>query len=551
VTGGSGNRPVLLCVDDDPQVLRAIRADLRDRYGEEYRVVSAVSPTEAIELVASYELRREEVALFLVDQRMPGLTGVEFLLRAIEYFPAARRVLLTAYADTDVAISAINRVRLDHYLMKPWEPAVENLYPVLDDLLDDWKAVHQPGYEGIRVIGHPVTAGAHLTRDFLARNQRPFRFEDVGASTEAAALVERAGWPALPIVLFPEGDFLSAPTLADLGHRLGITSVATRPHYDLVIVGGGPAGLGAAVYGASEGLTTVLLDAEVPGGQAGTSSRIENYLGFPNGVSGGDLARRAVAQARRFGAEILSPTAAVGLRAEGPARIVTLTDGTEISGETVLLATGMSYNRLEVPGAAQFEGAGVYYGAAATEATQCVGNHIYLVGGANSAGQAAIYFARHAARVTLLVRGDSLAGSMSRYLIDEIERLPNVEVLLHSQVIELHGARSLEAITVRFDDTGKTNTLPARFLFMFIGAQPRTGWLGDVVRRDRHGFILTGPDLLGAGRPAGRAPLLLETNLPGVFAAGDVRARSVKRVAAGVGEGAMAVALIHRYRAGG
>jgi thioredoxin reductase (NADPH) len=548
-------RPVLFCVDDDPQVLRAVRADLRERYGAEYRIVSAVDTAEALELLDALETRQEDVALLLVDQRMPGLTGVEFLLRAVERFPDARRVLLTAYADTEAAIAAINRVRLDHYLMKPWDPAEEHLYPVLDDLLDDWKAAHRPRYHGIRIVGHPVSAAAHQARDFLARNQQPFRFEDVERSREAADLVDRAGRPQLPLILFPEGDFLAAPSTAELGRRLGIVSTATRPHYDLVIVGAGPAGLAAAVYGASEGLSTVLLDADVPGGQAGMSSRIENYLGFPNGVSGADLARRAVAQARRFGAEIISPTAAVGLRRQEPVRILTLATGVEVSAESVLLATGMAYNRLSVPGAERFEGVGLYYGAATTEAEFCAGNHVYLVGGANSAGQAAIFFARHATRVTIVVRGGSLRDSMSRYLVDEIDQLPNVEVLPRSRIVLLEGGDCLERLTIRDDATGHTRAVPARFLFTFIGARPRTDWLGELIARDRHGFILTGPDLVTAGLPASwtadREPLLLETSVPGVFAAGDVRAQSVKRVASGVGEGALAVSLIHRYRAAG
>jgi thioredoxin reductase (NADPH) len=576
-------RPVLFCLDDDPQVLWAIRADLRDRYGEEYRIVGAVDATEALVLLKSLESRREDVALFLVDQRMPELTGVDFLLLAIEYFPTARRVLLTAYADTDAAIAAINQVRLDHYLMKPWDPAAERLYPVLDDLLEDWNAAHRPPYSGVRIIGHAVSAGAHLARDFLGRNQRPYRFEDVEGSPEAAELVDRAGGQ-LPLILFPEGDFLSAPSPFELGRRLGITNSATRPYYDLIIVGAGPAGLAAAVYGASEGLSTLLVESDAPGGQAGTSSRIENYLGFPNGVSGTDLARRAVAQARRLGAEIMSPTAAVGFSGQQPAHVLTLDSGVELSAGAVLLATGVSYNRLDVPQAARFEGAGLYYGAAATEAASCAGNHVYLVGGANSAGQAAIFFARQAAQVTMLVRGGSLAGSMSRYLADEIERTGNIEVLLRTRIVGLDGAGELELIRVRDDPTGAVRSLPARFLFTFIGARPRTDWLGDQVRRDPHGFVLTGPELRtpapirpgegrpgegrpgegrpGEGRPGGgrpgeaapwsldREPLLLETSVPGLFAAGDVRAHSVKRVAAGVGEGAMAVSLIHRYRAG-
>lgn len=545
-------RPILLTVDDDPQVLRSIRRDLRKRYSDRYRVLSAASAREALELLGALDERDEEPALFLVDQRMPDMTGVDFLLEAVARFPAARRVLLTAYADTDAAITAINRVRLDHYLMKPWNPPAERLYPVLDELLSDWWAGYDPPYSGISVVGPAVSPAAHRIRDFLTRNQQPFRFLDVERDPEAAALAARPG-ALLPLVVFPEGDALSAPDNAELAERLGIAGTASRPHYDTVIVGGGPAGLGGAVYSASEGLSTLLVDADVPGGQAGTSSRIENYLGFPNGLSGADLARRAVTQARRFGAEILAPMRAVGLRRAGPAHLLTLEDGREISTETVLLATGVSYNRLDVPGSERFEGAGLYYGAAMTETTACTGQEVYIIGGANSAGQAAMHFSAHARRVVMVVRGDSLEKGMSQYLVDEIRARPNIEVRLRTRITRMEGEGALERITLLDTGEGTEETVPAGFVFTFIGARPHTGWLADTLARDEAGFVLTGPDLSPGGEPPqgwdeDRPPMLLETSMPGVFAAGDVRSASVKRVASGVGEGALAVALIHRYR---
>ncbi|TDQ46889.1 FAD-dependent oxidoreductase [Actinorugispora endophytica] len=555
MTDASPPRPVLLAVDDDPHVLRAVRRDLRAAYADRYRVLSAPSGREALRTLDSLEARDEEPALFLVDQRMPDMTGVDFLLEAVARFPSARRVLLTAYADTEAAITAINQVRLDHYLLKPWDPPEERLYPVLDDLLDDWWASYHPPYRGIRVVGHPVSPAAHHIRDFLTRNQQPFRFVDAARDEEAAQLT--AGHPdaRLPLVLFPEGDALSAPDSAQLAGRLGIAGTATRPHYDVLIVGGGPAGLGGAVYSASEGLSTLLLDRDVPGGQAGMSSRIENYLGFPTGLSGGDLARRAVTQARRFGAEILSPVEAVGLRKAGPSHIVTLADGREISAEVVLLTTGVSYNRLDVPGVERFENAGLYYGAATAETTACAGEEVHIIGGANSAGQAAMHFSQHAADVTLLVRGDSLEKGMSQYLVDEIAARPNIRVRLNTRVTGLAGGDRLEELVLRDSAEERTEEVPARFVFTFIGARPRTDWVAGLLQRNRAGFLLTGPDLVRGedggvpGWEAGREPFLLETSMPGVFAAGDVRAGSVKRVASGVGEGAMAVALIHRYRA--
>lgn len=550
-------KPVILAVDDDPQVLRAVRRDLRSAYGDRYRVLGASSAADALKILDSLDERGHDPALFLVDQRMPDVTGVEFLLEAVSRFPDARRVLLTAYAETDAAITAINRVRLDYYLLKPWDPPHERLFPVLDDLLSDWLATYRPAYDGIIVAGHLVSPGTHAVRDFFTRNGQPFRFLNVERDPEALTLI--AGQPdaALPLVRFPDGAVLSAPGDTELAQRLGLATTASRPHYECVIVGAGPAGLAAGVYAASEGLSTLMLDSRAPGGQAGTSSLIENYLGFPSGLSGGDLTRRATIQASRFGAEILHPVEVVSLTRDDPAKILTLADGTEISAETVLLATGVSYNRLEAPGADRFEGAGLYYGAATTESSACISQHVFIVGGANSAGQAAVHFAKYAARVTILVRADSLDASMSRYLIDEIDRTPNIGVKVRTTVVRLDGEEHLERLTLHDSGTGEDTEIPARFMFTFIGARPHTGWLSGVVERDEYGFVLTGSDLISNGGelPAEwsleRAPYPLETSVPGVFAAGDVRAHSVKRVASGVGEGAMAVSLIHRYRSMG
>ena len=546
------NRPVVLAVDDDPQVLRAIRRDLNRNYRDSYRVVASTSPREALELLDALRERREEPALLLADQRMPGMTGVDFLDASKRRFPTARSVLLTGYADTNAAIDAINRVGLDHYLVKPWEPPEERLYPVLDELLSDWRAGWQPPYGGIRVLGHRFAPATHRLRDFLTRCQQPFRFVDVERDPAAASEVDGA---ELPVVLLPDGTALSRPSEGELADLLGVRGLRTerpRPYYDLAVVGGGPTGLAAAVYGASEGLSTLLLDAYVPGGQAGLSSRIENYLGFPAGVSGAELTRRAVAQARRFGAEVLAPVEVVGLGRAGRARVLTLSDGTELTAGTVLLATGLHYHRLDVPGIERFEGAGVYYGATGAETTSCAGDHVWIVGGANSAGQAAVHFARHAAAVTLLVRSASLASGMSRYLIEEIERIPTITVRLNTRLVGVAGADRLSRITLLDTTTGTTATEDAEYVFTFIGARPRTGWLDGVLRRDDRGFLLTGPDLDAStldGWDVPRSPLPLETSVPGVFAAGDVRANSVKRIASGVGEGAMAVSLIHRYHA--
>jgi thioredoxin reductase (NADPH) len=546
-------RPVILAVDDDPDALRAMERDLRRKYGERYRILGANSGESAVEIARQLKLSGDVVLLFVVDQRMPRMTGVEFLAEAIKDFPQAKRVLVTAYADTEAAISAINQVQIDHYLTKPWDPPEERLYPVLDDLLENWLGDHHPHFEGIRVIGQKWSPQAHRVKYFLARHQIPYQWLDFETDTEARALVEQAGEGGrLPFVIFPDGSHFFDPTLSQLGEKLGLKTHPQMPHYDLVIVGAGPAGLAAAVYGASEGLKTVMIERVAPGGQAGCSSRIENYLGFPAGLSGGDLARRAVAQARRFGAEILTPQDGTKIRLNGQYRVVTLSDNTEISCQAVLIATGVSYRQLEIPGLDRFTGAGVYYGSAMTEEMYCRDQDVYIVGAGNSAGQAAMYLSRFARCVKLLVRGDSLAKSMSQYLIDELAQTPKIVVQLRTRVVEGHGEHHLESITIVNDQTGHTETVPTVALFIFIGAMPHTTCVADLLERDDRGYILSGADLTLNGRrprdwPLERKPYLLETNAPGIFVAGDVRHGSIKRIASAVGEGSIAIELIHQY----
>jgi thioredoxin reductase (NADPH) len=550
-------KPILLSVDDDLDVLRAVERDLRSHYGANYRVLASDSPTGALDLLKQLKVRNESVALLLADQRMPRLDGVNFLQEARELFPEAKRALLTAYADTNAAISAINEANINYFFMKPWDPPEEHLYPQLDDLLDDWRASYHPGFEGIRVLGTRWSPRSYELRDFLARNHVPYQWIDVELSAndkETKQLLEALGSEAasLPVVLFPDGTRLLESVPADVAQKVGLRTRAQTSFYDLAIVGGGPAGLAAAVYGASEGLHTVIIEKEAPGGQAGMSSRIENYLGFPTGLSGGDLARRAVVQAQRFGVEILSPQEAVGMRTEGSYRILKLADGSEISCHALMIASGVQWRRLEAPGIDRLQGAGIYYGGGSTEALSCKGETVYIIGGANSAGQAAMNFARFAERVVILVRGDSLSSTMSQYLIEQIEHTPNISLWKHASVVEAHGDSHLEEISVLCSDTSKVERVPASAMFIFIGALPSTNWLKDVVERDERGFILTGPDLLWEGnRPRGwtleRDPFLLETNIPGLFAVGDVRHGSVKRVASGVGEGSVAVQFIHQY----
>jgi thioredoxin reductase (NADPH) len=551
-------KPVLLTVDDDPEVLRAVERDLRHRYADRYGVLRAASGAIALNALRQLKKRNNPVVLMLVDQRMPQMSGVEFISQAMDLFPDAKRVLLTAYADTDAAIRAINQARIHHYLLKPWDPPEEQLYPVLDDLLEDWQASFRPPFEGVRVVGNHWSRHAYELRDFLARNHVPYQWLDVeGPGDEARRLASSldGGDLRLPTVLFSDGTALAEPTTAELAAKLGLRTRADLAFYDLLIIGGGPAGLAAAVYGASEGLHTVMIEREAPGGQAGMSSRIENYLGFHSGISGGDLARRAVIQAKRFGVEILAPQEATAVRVDGPSRIVSLADGTELGCKALLIATGVSYRKLDIPGADRLQGSGVYYGAAMTEAASCKDEDVYIVGGANSAGQAAMYFSKYARRVVMLVRGDSLSSSMSQYLIDEIKKTKNIHVEPHTEVVEAHGDQHLEAISILCSDSGGTERVPASGLFIFIGAEPRTDWLGGVVERDERGFVLSGPDLMRDGRrPKGwtvdRDPWLLETSVPGIFVVGDVRHGSVKRVASGVGEGAIAVQFIHQYLSG-
>src|SRR5215203_1925021 len=604
-------KPVLLTVDDDPNVLRAIERDLRQQYGNRFRILKTDSGQKALELVKQLKLRNEALALLLVDQRMPHMSGVDFLEQAMNIFPDAKRVLLTAYADTEAAIRSINKAKIDYYMMKPWDPPQEYLYPILDDLLDDWWASFKHPFEGIRIIGLRWSPKSYEVKYFLARNGIPYQWLDLESDEEARRLVSYVESTSknkysnfsnatttttpnssfsvldhnetennnnsvpsirsasslsysssvnsssslhLPLVIFPDGSHMEEPSSSELAEKIGLKTRAQMPFYDLIIIGGGPAGLAAAVYGASEGLSTLLIERQAPGGQAGMSSNIENYLGFPSGLTGSNLARRAVAQAIRFGAEILTPQEAVGIRVDGPYRIVKVKDGTEISCHALIIACGVSYRNLDgVAGIEKLTGAGVYYGASMVDALSVKGEDIFMVGGANSAGQAAIHFAKYAKTVTLLVRGDSLNKSMSSYLVHQINETPNIHVLLNSKVTEVHGENRLESITITNTQTGQIQTVPTSGLYIFIGAVPHTDGAAGLIERDANGFVLTGQDLMQNGHkhPQGwtldRQPFLLETNVPGIFAIGDVRHGSTKRVAAGVGEGSIAVQLVHQY----
>jgi thioredoxin reductase (NADPH) len=544
------SRPVILVVDDEPAVLAAVARDLRRGFGERYRVVRAGSGEEALEALRELVRRGEQVALLVADQRMPGLSGTEYLVRAREFVPTAKRVLLTAYADTEAAIQAINEVSLDYYLLKPWDPPEEELFPVVEDLLTAWDAGAALESGGVRLIGHRFSRDTHDLRDFLVRNRVPGRWLDIERDAEARQLLRVAGVDdaRLPVALLEDGSVLERPTVLELAERLGVVGQPAAEHYDLVIVGGGPAGLAAAVYGASEGLRTIMVERDAPGGQAGQSSRIENYLGFPAGLSGSDLARRATDQARRLGAELLTLQDTTGLRVEGSGRIVELSGGDSLSASSVLVASGVSYRQLDVPGFAQLTGSGIYYGAALTEARSCTDQRIVVIGGANSAGQAAVYFSSYASRVTMLVRGDSLAKSMSHYLIEQIESLSNVEVRTQTEAVGAEGDGQLRGLRIR-DAEGAETLEDVDACFVFVGALPRTDWLAGVVARDDRGFILAGLDAKSDGWPLQRDPFPLETSVPGVFVAGDVRARSIKRVASAVGEGSMAVSLVHQYLA--
>jgi thioredoxin reductase (NADPH) len=548
-------KPVLLTVDDDATVSQSLTRDLRRQYSHRFRVVRAESGAQALDILRQLRLADDEAALLLADHRMPEMTGVEFLEQSLELYPNAKRVLLTAYADIEAAIRAINTVGLDFYLLKPWSPPEQKLYPVLDDLLDDWQADYKPPFEGIRLIAHRWSARSHDIKDLLARNHVPYQWLDVETSEDARELLAASGISPtperLPVVVTTTGTVLEAPDNARLAFEIGLQTHAELAFYDLIVVGAGPAGLGSAVYGASEGLRTVLVEREAPGGQAGQSSRIENYLGFPAGVSGSELARRATTQARRFGAEIITVQDACSLEARGAARVVRLAGGAELTAHSVIIATGVAYRRLDAPGVEELTGRGVYYGAALSEAQNVSGKDVYLVGGANSAGQAAVYFAHFARQVTLLVRADRLEKSMSTYLIDQIRDTPNIRVRLNAEVVGASGEEHLEAITIANRATESEERVDADFLSIFIGAYPHTDWLADTIARDDRGFIISGPELVRDGVfprwPLERDPLPLETSVPGVFVAGDVRRSSMKRVASAVGEGAMAVYLVHQY----
>jgi thioredoxin reductase (NADPH) len=547
-------KPAILTVDDEPQVLNAIERDLRKHYRDRYRILKAKSGDEAMETIVELRRRDDPVALFLVDQRMPRMSGTEFLTQARDHYPEARKVLLTAYADTEAAIDSINSIGLDYYLLKPWDPPEQHLYPILDDLLGDWAAMAVLPYEGIRVLGHLLTPDSHRVKDFLARNQIPYRWVSLEDDPQGRALWESLPQEErkLPLVFFPDGEYLTQPDNITLAKKAGLTTEPSQPFYDLVIVGAGPAGLAAAVYGASEGLRTVLVEKEGTGGQAGTSARIENYLGFPKGLSGADLARRAVTQARRFGAELLAAQEVTGLRVDDNYRFVQLAGGQEISCHTLIVATGVETRELKVPGAEALTGSSLFYGAAVTEAANFRDRTVFVVGGGNSAGQGAVFLSRYASRVQLLVRGSALTNGMSQYLVDQVEAVDNIEVHTGTEIVGLDGQDQLEAVQVKDRDSGGTRRLEGAAIFVFIGAIPRTEIIGDVLARDRAGFILTGADLVQDGkRPATwtlkRDPFLLETSVPGIFAAGDVRHGSIKRVAAAIGEGSACVQFAHQY----
>jgi len=547
-------KPIIMTIDDEPHVLNAIARDLQAHYQKDYRIVKASSGTEALETVQEFKRRNDPIALLLADQRMPAMSGTEFLEEAIKLYPETKRVLLTAYADTDAAIASINAIGLDYYLMKPWDPPEERLYPVLDDLLSDWLASVRVPYDGIRVAGTLWSASSHNVKEFLARSQIPYQWLDIEKDIEALGLVEATsdGRPQLPMIFFPDGSALVDPDLRTLAEKVGMSTKPRQPFYDLIIIGAGPAGLGGAVYGASEGLRTVVIDKDAAGGQAGTSARIENYLGFPLGISGADLTRRATTQAQRLGAEILTAHEVTGLRVEGPYKFVTLQDGSELSCHALVIATGVKVRELRVPGIEDFVGGSVYYGAATSEAVHYKDKKVVVIGGANSAGQGAMFLSRFASEVKVLIRKDSLQASMSRYLIDQIEATENISLVVNTEVTAVEGKDRLEAITITNSKSGESKKEPVDAVFIFIGAVPHTGVVEGVVELDEAGFIYTGQDLIRDGkRPKNwklrRDPFLLETSVPGIFAAGDVRHGVIRRVASAVGQGAVAVSLVHKY----
>ena len=548
------SKPVILTVDDEPDVLNAIERDLRAHFRTDYRIVKVGSGSEALDVVRELKQRGANIALFMVDERMPGMTGTQFLMEAITLYPEARKVLLTAYADTETAITAINKIGLDQYLTKPWDPPTERLYPVLDDLLADWVTKVRPAFEGVRVAGSVLSAESFAVKDFLSSNLFPYQWIDLekDPAMRELATVHSPDLMRLPVVFLPDGSVLVQPDVRTLAERIGMQLKPRMPFYDLIVIGGGPAGLAGAVYGASEGLRTILVESRAPGGQAGTSSQIENYLGFPSGISGSELARRAVAQARRFGAEIVAPQEVTGIRRDDPYRVVTLSDGSELSSYAVLLAPGMEVRRLDVPDLDRLVGAGVFYGAAMTEAAAIRGQDVMVIGGANSAGQGAMFFSRYARKVTMVLRGSSLGAAMSQYLVDRILATPNIDVMLNTRVTGVAGQSRLGSVTLTNVVTGEVSEQPTCGLFIFIGTAPRTRFVSELVQLDQQGFILTGPDLMGDGkRPRGwmpdRDPLMFETSVPGVFAAGDARSGAGKRVASAVGEGSATVRLVHSY----
>jgi thioredoxin reductase (NADPH) len=548
------SKPIIMTIDDEPHVLNAIARDLKAHYQKDYRIVKASSGVEALEAVQEFKRRNVPVALLLADQRMPSMSGTEFLEEALKLYPEAKRALLTAYADTAAAIASINDIGLDYYLMKPWDPPEENLYPVLDDLLSDWLASVPVPYDGIRVAGTLWSANSHNVKDFLARSQIPYQWLDIERDSEARTMVETASKerPQLPMLFFPDGSTLVDPDLRTLADKVGMSTLAKQPYYDLIIVGAGPTGLAGAVYGASEGLKTIVIEKGAAGGQAGTSARIENYLGFPQGVSGADLTRRATTQAQRLGAEILTAQEVTNVEVEGPYRVVTLDDGGKLSCKALMIATGVKVRELNVPGIESLIGASVYYGAATSEAINYKDGRVFVIGSGNSAGQGAMFLSRFASEVTIMVRGDSLQKNMSQYLIDQIDSAENISVMMNSQVASMEGSDHLETITIKNNKSGNAETVMADAVFIFIGAVPHTDFVKDVVQLDKSGFILTGQDLIHEGRrPKNwnqqRDPFLLETSVPGIFAAGDVRHGVVRRVASAVGQGSIAISMVHKY----
>lgn len=549
-------KPIILSVDDDPQVMRSIMADMRSNYKSDYRIISTVSALEALESIASLKKQGEEIALFLSDQRMPEMLGVEFLEKAKVFYPKAKRVLLTAYSDTDAAIKAINDVQLDYYLLKPWDPPTERLYPVINDLLDEWQSTFKPPFQGLRLIGYPYSPKSHSLKDFLAGNLVPYQWLDARSDPAAKELIRlhNIDNKELPVVLLENGEYLPAPDLQTVARNIGLNTSAKSEMYDVVIIGAGPAGLAAGVYGGSEGLKTLLVERRAPGGQAGTSSRIENYLGFPKGLSGAELTRRALTQATRFGIEFLSPGEVADIKIDGEYKILTLKGGEEVLTKSIVIATGVDYRKLPAEGADRFTGAGVYYGAAITEAAACKEKEVFIVGGGNSAGQGAVYLSQYAKKVTILIRKPDLTATMSSYLIDQINSLDNIEVAGRKEIEKVCGGEHLEELHIKNLDTGEVSITPADALFIFIGAKPATGWLADNILKDEKGFLFTGRDLVnhpsyGKLWKKEREPFLLETCQPGIFAAGDVRSGAMNRVASAVGEGAMAIKFTHEYLA--